>query len=137
MTQGAVRIAMWSGPRNISTAMMRAFENRADAVVWDEPFYAHYLAATGLDHAVVDGDLVEGVLADPHRGFLAFGHQHGLAMAIVHDNIGAEGFAVQVDALFYRRQPARITQVDDQILHQILPHPFLGCQPHVFAAQRI
>ena len=52
MTQGAVRIAMWSGPRNISTAMMRAFENRADAVVWDEPFYAHYLAATGLDHAL-------------------------------------------------------------------------------------
>lgn len=50
MTAQAVRIAMWSGPRNISTAMMRAFENRADAVVWDEPFYGHYLAETGLDH---------------------------------------------------------------------------------------
>jgi len=46
----AVRIAMWSGPRNISTAMMRAFENRPDAVVVDEPFYAAYLNATGLDH---------------------------------------------------------------------------------------
>ena len=45
-----VRIAMWSGPRNISTAMMRAFENREDTVVVDEPFYAHYLAVTGLDH---------------------------------------------------------------------------------------
>jgi len=45
-----VRIAMWSGPRNISTAMMRAFENRPDTVVCDEPFYAAYLAATGLDH---------------------------------------------------------------------------------------
>ncbi|MEO8113046.1 MAG: hypothetical protein ABI655_01610, partial [Phenylobacterium sp.] len=45
-----VRIAMWSGPRNISTAMMRAFENRPDATVVDEPFYAAYLAATGLDH---------------------------------------------------------------------------------------
>ncbi|MGA9335550.1 MAG: hypothetical protein WBV39_14820 [Rudaea sp.] len=45
-----VRIAMWSGPRNISTAMMRAFENREDCAVVDEPFYAHYLAATGLDH---------------------------------------------------------------------------------------
>jgi len=44
------RIAMWSGPRNISTAMMRAFENRADCAVSDEPFYAHYLAATGIDH---------------------------------------------------------------------------------------
>jgi hypothetical protein len=41
---------MWSGPRNISTAMMRAFENRPDTAVADEPFYAAYLAATGLDH---------------------------------------------------------------------------------------
>jgi hypothetical protein len=45
-----LRIAMWSGPRNISTAMMRAFENRGDCAVVDEPFYAHYLAQTGLDH---------------------------------------------------------------------------------------
>jgi len=45
-----VRIAMWSGPRNISTAMMRAFENRPDCAVVDEPFYAAYLAATGLEH---------------------------------------------------------------------------------------
>jgi len=46
----AIRIAMWSGPRHISTAMMRAFENREDTVVVDEPLYAHYLAKTGLDH---------------------------------------------------------------------------------------
>ncbi|MDO8297336.1 MAG: hypothetical protein Q7T19_12960 [Caulobacter sp.] len=45
-----IRIAMWSGPRNISTAMMRAFENRPDTAVSDEPFYAAYLAETGLDH---------------------------------------------------------------------------------------
>jgi hypothetical protein len=45
-----VRVAMWSGPRNISTAMMRAFGNRRDCAVTDEPFYAAYLAATGLDH---------------------------------------------------------------------------------------
>ncbi len=45
-----LRLAMWSGPRNISTAMMRAFENRPDTAVWDEPFYAHYLRQTGLDH---------------------------------------------------------------------------------------
>jgi hypothetical protein len=47
---GTIRIAMWSGPRNISTAMMRAWENRADTQVTDEPFYAAYLATTGLDH---------------------------------------------------------------------------------------
>jgi len=50
MTETAKRIAMWSGPRNISTAMMRAFENRADTQVIDEPYYAHYLVQTGLDH---------------------------------------------------------------------------------------
>jgi hypothetical protein len=41
---------MWSGPRNLSTAMMRSFGNRPDFTVVDEPLYAHYLAETGLDH---------------------------------------------------------------------------------------
>ncbi|MDQ1585803.1 MAG: hypothetical protein QOH80_1168, partial [Actinomycetota bacterium] len=41
---------MWSGPRNISTAMMRAWENRPDCHVVDEPFYAYYLQRTGIDH---------------------------------------------------------------------------------------
>ncbi|HEY5047945.1 MAG TPA: hypothetical protein VII49_08010 [Rhizomicrobium sp.] len=50
MSEPPIRIAMWSGPRNISTAMMRAFENRADTGVIDEPFYAAYLAGTGIDH---------------------------------------------------------------------------------------
>ena len=45
-----VRIAMWSGPRNISTAMMRAWANRGDTLVIDEPFYAYYLKATGKQH---------------------------------------------------------------------------------------
>jgi hypothetical protein len=45
-----LRLAMWSGPRNISTAMMRAWENRGDCAVIDEPLYAYYLAQTGLDH---------------------------------------------------------------------------------------
>ena len=46
----ALHVAAWSGPRNISTAMMRAWENRGDCLVVDEPLYAHYLAHTGLDH---------------------------------------------------------------------------------------
>lgn len=46
----ALRLAMWSGPRNVSTALMRSWENREDTIVVDEPFYAHYLQATGLDH---------------------------------------------------------------------------------------
>ena len=47
-----IRIAMWSGPRNISTAMMRAWESRADCAVMDEPFYAAYLAETGKAHPI-------------------------------------------------------------------------------------
>jgi hypothetical protein len=46
----AVRIAMWSGPRNISTAMMRAWENRPDTAVWDEPFYGCFLDLTRIEH---------------------------------------------------------------------------------------
>lgn len=41
---------MWSGPRNISTALMRSWESRGDTYVCDEPFYAHYLLQTGVDH---------------------------------------------------------------------------------------
>ena len=45
-----MRIAMWSGPRNVSTALMRSFGNRSDTHVVDEPLYAHYLKRTGLAH---------------------------------------------------------------------------------------
>ena len=48
--QAALRLAMWSGPRNISTAMMRSWGNRPNTFVCDEPLYAHYLDETGRDH---------------------------------------------------------------------------------------
>jgi hypothetical protein len=48
------RVAMWSGPRNISTAMMRSFGARGDCVVSDEPLYGHYLTHTKLDHPLKD-----------------------------------------------------------------------------------
>jgi hypothetical protein len=51
VTEG-VRLAMWSGPRNISTALMRSWENRPDTRVVDEPLYAYYLNETGLNHPV-------------------------------------------------------------------------------------
>ena len=41
---------MWSGPRNLSTALMRSWGARPDTVVCDEPLYAHYLATTGKEH---------------------------------------------------------------------------------------
>lgn len=55
-----LRIAMWSGPRNISTAMMRAWENRPDCAVSDEPLYAAYLAMTGADHPGRDEVIAAG-----------------------------------------------------------------------------
>jgi hypothetical protein len=48
------RIAMWSGPRNISSAMMRSWGNRPDTLVCDEPLYAHYLVKTGVPHPGAD-----------------------------------------------------------------------------------
>ena len=61
-----MKIAMWSGPRNLSTAMMYAFGNRADCAVWDEPFYAAYLAVSGADHPMRDA-ILAGHEADPDR----------------------------------------------------------------------
>lgn len=60
MTSGVTRIAMWSGPRNLSTAMMRSWENRPDTDVIDEPLYAAYLHATGLEHPMRDAILAAG-----------------------------------------------------------------------------
>lgn len=50
MKSEPLRIAMWSGPRNLSTALMRSFSSRPDTAVSDEPFYAYYLLNTGIDH---------------------------------------------------------------------------------------
>lgn len=56
----AVRIAMWSGPRNISTALMRSWGNRPDTVVVDEPLYAYYLARTKADHPGAEEVIAQG-----------------------------------------------------------------------------
>lgn len=55
-----VHLAVWSGPRNLSTALMYSFASRGDCVVWDEPFYAAYLAATGIDHPMRDEVIAAG-----------------------------------------------------------------------------
>ncbi|PLX35418.1 MAG: sulfotransferase family protein [Hyphomicrobiales bacterium] len=57
-------IAMWSGPRNLSTALMRSFGRRAGTRVWDEPFYAAYLNKTGLQHPMGDAVIADGI-TDP------------------------------------------------------------------------
>lgn len=72
------RIAMWSGPRNLSTAMMRSFGSRADTVVSDEPFYGCFLKASGADHpmrkpviAAMDcdwGSVMTALRGEPPKG---------------------------------------------------------------------
>lgn len=65
MTQ-TKRLAMWSGPRNLSTAMMYAFAQRTDCEVWDEPLYAAFLKATGLSHPMGD-DIIAAGEADAEK----------------------------------------------------------------------
>lgn len=59
-----MRLAVWSGPRNLSTAMMYAFGARNDTWIWDEPFYAAYLNATGLEHP-----MRAEIIADGHQDY--------------------------------------------------------------------
>lgn len=60
----SMQIAMWSGPRNLSTALMYSFGARADCDVVDEPFYGAYLALTGLNHPMRD-DILADMETDP------------------------------------------------------------------------
>ena len=59
-----MKIAMWSGPRNLSTAMMYSFGNRADCAVVDEPFYAAYLHHSGVDHPM-RAQILQSQTTDP------------------------------------------------------------------------
>ena len=60
-----IRIAMWSGPRNISTAMMRSFGGRSDCAVSDEPFYGAFLKTTGQRQPMAD-EVIESMDCDWH-----------------------------------------------------------------------
>lgn len=106
---------MWSGPRNLSTAMMRAFENRPDCAVSDEPFYAAYLAEAGLDHPMRDEVLaaqptdwrkVAAMLVGPAPGKAPLWYQkhmtHHMAPAFGRDWIG------QCRNAFLIRHPAAV-----------------------------
>lgn len=110
-----VHICMWSGPRNISTAMMRSFENRSDCAVSDEPFYAAYLAETGLDHPMRDEVLasqptdwraVASGLAGPAPGGAAVWYQKHMTHHML-DGFGLDWADGAVNA-FLIRDPARV-----------------------------
>ncbi len=61
-----MKIAMWSGPRNLSTAMMYSFDNRTDCAVWDEPFYAPYLRNSQMAHPM-SKEIVSAHESDPNK----------------------------------------------------------------------
>jgi Sulfotransferase domain len=107
------RIAMWSGPRNLSTAMMYAFAARGDCAVVDEPFYGAYLAATGLDHpmrdAVIasqssDADQVARGLLGPMQQSLYYQKHMTLHMIPQFDRSFMRGLT----NVFLIRHPARV-----------------------------
>ena len=91
------RIAMWSGPRNLSTAMMRSFGSRADTFVSDEPFYGCFLKSAGADHpmreqvmAAMDcdwGSVLEELRSDPEDGSPIWYQKH-----MWHHMVGPIGY---------------------------------------------
>ena len=89
-----VRIAMWSGPRNISTTMMRSFGARVDCAVSDEPFYGCFLKETGADHpmaaeVIVAMDCGWASVADAMRGPVP-GVEEALDFKKLLENIDAQ-----------------------------------------------
>lgn len=110
-----MRIAMWSGPRNLSTAMMYAFAARGDCAVWDEPFYAAYLAKTGQDHPLADEIIAAHeddpqVVADRCLGSIPGEKPHFYMKHMPHhmvDGVPVD-WARLVTNVFLIRHPARV-----------------------------
>jgi sulfotransferase family protein len=110
-----VRLAVWSGPRNISTALMRSWENRGDTIVVDEPLYASYLAATGLDHpgrdeVTAQGEtdwrvVVEHLLGPVPEGARVFYQKH-MAHHLRADM--THGWVHRLDNVLLLRDPAEV-----------------------------
>lgn len=111
-----MKIAMWSGPRNLSTAMMYAFGNRADFAAVDEPFYAAYLTKTGFDHPMRDvilaaqshdpSQVIDGLVGPNPNGAEHYYQKHMSQHMITGVSRAWIG---QVTNLFLIRHPARVT----------------------------
>lgn len=114
---GTLRIAMWSGPRNLSTAMMRSFGNRADTYVSDEPYYGAFLRESGAPHPMAaevisgmdcDWASVARTLAGPVPGARPIWYQkhmwHHMIGPVGYADFGAANFT----HAFLIRDPARM-----------------------------
>lgn len=110
-----VRLAVWSGPRNLSTALMRSWAQRADTAVVDEPLYAHYLATTGLDHPArdeviasqpTDAAAVTAALAGPVPGGRSVFYQKHMTHHLLPDV--PRGWMAHVRHAFLLRDPREV-----------------------------
>ena len=115
MAQQVVRICLWSGPRNISTALMYSFAQRDDTVVYDEPLYAHYLSRTpargyhpGAEEVIAsqdnDGEVVvrDVILGDQPRPVAFFKH-------MTHHLVNLDpGFLAQTTNVLLTRDPVEM-----------------------------
>ena len=137
-----VRIAMWSGPRNISTALLRSWENRSDTVVVDEPLYAHYLAATGADHpgretvlAAHDADwrrVVEDLLAALPDGRV-ISYQKHMAHHLL-PNIEREWLPLLTHAFLIRDPREMLASLDRVLAAPVFADTGLAQQCEIFDA---
>ena len=109
------RIAMWSGPRNLSTAMMYSFGARKDCAIWDEPYYAAYLLETGLDHPMRDEilakwphdpkDISARLIGDTPQGKSVFYQKHMTQHMLPSFD---RSWINDVTNIFLIRHPARV-----------------------------
>ena len=110
-----MKIAAWSGPRNLSTAMLYAFGSRADCAAWDEPFYAPYLAHTGADHPMT-ADIQHSHETDPSAiaqacaGAVPQGRAHWYMKHMPHHMLPGfdMSWAEQAVNIHLIRHPARV-----------------------------
>lgn len=143
-----MRIAMWSGPRNLSSAMMYAFGNRRDCEAWDEPFYAAYLAQTGIEHPMRQAILasqaprfdavVERLLATPAKPiqYLKLMTHHmlpdvGLEWADGYANVHLLRHPARVISSYSAKREAEAITLDDigfsqaERIYKALPGPII------------
>ena len=139
-----LKIAMWSGPRNISTALMRSWENRSDTVVCDEPLYAHYLNETGLEHAMrdeviasqpTDWRAVATDLTEPNPGGVRVHYQKHMAHHLL-DGVGRGWLSRLVNCFLIREPRGMLPSLDQKLPNPRLEDTALPQQVALFKAER-
>ena len=135
-----VRICLWSGPRNVSTALLYSFAQRADTRAVDEPLYAHYLTVSGADHPgredvlrAQDGDggrVVETVLLGPCDRPVAF------FKSMAHHLEGLDrAFLLRLRNVILTRDPEQmLPSLQHQIPNPVLRDTGLAVQTEIFDA---